>query len=78
MMLGLISKNFDHKVPEVMKKLYMAFVNPHLEYTIQFWSPNYIKDQTLLERLQRRATKLAPTLRNLSYEAPKIIQEQAP
>ena len=67
-MLGLISRNFDHKAPEVMKKLYTAFVRPHLGYTIQFWSPNSIKDQNLLERVQRQATKLIPTLRNLSCE----------
>ena len=33
-----------HKAPKVMKKLYTAFVRPHFEYAIQFWSPNYIKD----------------------------------
>ena len=68
MMLGLISRNFDYKSPEVMKRLYTAFVRPHLEYAVQFWSPNYIKDQNLLERVQRRTTKQIPTLRNLSYE----------
>ncbi len=26
MMLGLILRNFDHKSPEVMKRLYTAFV----------------------------------------------------
>ena len=52
-----------------MKILYTAFVRPHFEYAIQFWSsPNYNKDQNLSERAQRRATKLIPTLRNLSYE----------
>ena len=61
MMLGLISRNLDHKAQEVMTKLYTAFVRPHLECAIQFWSPNYIKHQYLL-------TKLIPTLCNLSYE----------
>ena len=67
-MLGLISRNFGLKSPEVTRKLYTAFVRPHLEYAVQFWSPNYIKDQNLLERVQRRATKKIPALRNLSYE----------
>ena len=68
MMIGLILRNFDHKASEVMKKLYTAFVRPHLEYAIQFWSPNYIKDQNMLERVRRRATKLISALCNLSYE----------
>ena len=68
MILGLILRNFDYKAPEVMKKLYTAFLRPHLEYAIQFWSPNYIENQNLLERVQRRATKFIPTLCNLSYE----------
>ena len=42
MMLRLISRKFYHKAPDVMKKLYTAFERPHLEYAIQFWSPNYI------------------------------------
>ena len=35
MMLELISRNFDHKTSEVMKKLYTVFVRPQLEYAIQ-------------------------------------------
>ena len=32
------------------------------------WSPNLIKDIDRLERVQRRATKLIPNIRNKSYE----------
>jgi hypothetical protein len=67
-MLGFITRNIDHKSPDIMKKLYTAFVRPHLEYAVQFWSPNYIKDQNSLERVQRRATKHIPALRNSTYE----------
>ena len=52
MIIGVISRNFDHKAPKVMKKLYTAFVRPHFEYATQFWSPNYNTDQKLLERVQ--------------------------
>ena len=67
-MLGKISRNLGHKLPEIMKRLYTPFVRPHLDWAIQFWSPNYIKAQNLLDRVQRQAIKLIPTLHNLSYE----------
>ena len=38
-----------------------------LEYCLQAWRP-YRKDIDILERVQRRATKMIPKLRNNSYE----------
>ena len=67
-MLGFIARNFDYKTPGVMLTLYNSLVRPHLEYAVQFWSPNYNKDIELLERVQRRATKMIPSLRALPYE----------
>ena len=45
-----------------------ALVRPHLEYCVQMWSPQYRRDTDLLERIQRRATKMIPGMEQLSYE----------
>ena len=35
---------------------------------MQFWGPHYKKDIEALEKVQRRATRLIPCLKNKSYE----------
>ena len=42
-------------------------VQPILEYGNVIWGPHYVLDQCKLEGVQRRATKLVPSLRNESY-----------
>ena len=48
--------------------LYNSLVRPLLEYCVQAWSPHIVKNITLLENVQRRATKIVKDLRNVEYE----------
>ena len=66
--LGMIRRNISYKDKSLIVPLYKAIVRPHLEYCIQAWSPYLRKDIDMLEKVQRRATKLIPGLRDLRYE----------
>jgi hypothetical protein len=66
--LGLIRRSFDFIDKQSLTYLYKGLVRPHLEYGNVVWSPLHKKDATLLENVQRRATKLAPEVAELEYE----------
>ncbi len=66
--LGLIRRNIEYKEKELIIPLYKTIVRPHLEYCIQAWRPYHKKDIDMLERGQRRATKMIQKPRNISYE----------
>ena len=65
--LGLISRNIIYK-KKLIIPLCKTIVRNHLEYCIQAWRLYQTKDIDTLERIQRRATKIIPELRDLSYE----------
>ena len=66
--LGMIRRNLTYEDKSLIIPLYKAIVRPHLEYCIQAWSPYLRKDIGMVENIQRRATKLIPGLRDLTYE----------
>lgn len=66
-MLRSIRKSFSHIDRESFLILYKTFIRPNLEHCIQLWSPFLRKDIDLMERVQRRATKIVPQLKHLPY-----------
>lgn len=66
--LGMIRRNIHFKSKDVIVRLYKALVRPKLEYCIQAWCPYLKKDIDILERVQKRATKMIEGYKNLCYE----------
>ena len=66
-MLGMIKIGFACLDKEMFMNLYPVLVRPLIEYCVQVWSPNKQKHIDLLEGVQKRATKIVPELRNMTY-----------
>ena len=67
-MLGMIRRGFTCLDREIFKLLYPVLVRPLLEYCVQVWSPNKQMDIDLIEKVQKRAVKMVPGMKDLSYE----------
>ena len=68
-MLGRIRHTFTFMKKQMFMKLYPSLVRTHMEYAVQAWSPQLNKDIILLEKVQQRATRLVPEIRELDYQS---------
>ncbi|BHF72201.1 hypothetical protein SprV_0401526500 [Sparganum proliferum] len=66
--LYVVKRAFSSFDEDCFAKVFQTFVRPHLEFAIQAWRPWTAKDLGILEKVQRRATKLVSGQWSLPYE----------
>ena len=65
--VGQMRRSFSYLDCDTFKRIFTAFVRPHLEYGEAVWSPHLIRNINALENVQIRATKLVDGLSHLDY-----------
>ena len=56
--LGMIRRSFINKGLDIILLLYKSLVHPRLKYCVQAWSSFLRKDIELLEKVQKRVTRI--------------------
>ena len=62
-----VLKSFKSTDINILKKLYLVYIRPKLEYNTPIWSPHLKKDINHLESVQRRYTRIMFSRCNISY-----------
>ena len=65
--LSMIRRSFINKGVDIILPIYKSLVRPRLEYCVQAWSPFLRKDIELLEKVQKRATRMIDGFADKDY-----------
>ena len=65
--LALIRRTFHSLNPHLLMILYVSLVQPQLNHLSSVWNPHQLKDIKTSENVQRRATRLIPSFKHMSY-----------
>ena len=65
--LGIIRRTYCFLDQDIFIPLYKALIRSHFDYAMTIWNPHMIKLIEAIEGVQRRATKMIPGLKKLSY-----------
>ncbi len=64
----MLARTFSSRDVSLWKTLYVSLVRPHLEFASTVWNPYLKCDIEAIEKVQKRATKIPLSLRNLTYD----------
>ena len=65
--LSLLVRTLDFIEQDSFILMYKALVRPHIEYGNTIWYTHLRRDIESVERVQKRATRLIPQLKDLTY-----------
>ena len=69
----MLRRTFHRLDVNLTRLLYCIFVRPRLEFCSTVWNPNHKGDIELIEKVQRRATKIPHETKRQNYKQ-RIIQ----
>ena len=64
----MLVKNFSCRDDDLWKQLYLSLVRPHLEFASSVCNPYRHGGISILDKVQRRASKIPTNLKDLPYE----------
>jgi hypothetical protein len=65
--VGLLFRGFQCRNLDFMRKAFIAYIRPIVEYNSVVWNPTLKKHIDSLEKIQRRFTKKIPSISHLPY-----------